>query len=710
MKNKLFSISENTEKRIDELLLKMTLEEKVGQMCQFRFLNNDEQKRLIREGKIGSLFGISDAAVSNELQRIAVEESRLGIPVIFANDVIHGCHTSFPIPLAEACSWNPELIEEAEAVAAMEASAIGTHWLFAPMLDVARDPRWGRVAEGAGEDTFLTSSIAKARIKGMQRNNWGTGPRIVACPKHFAAYGAAEGGRDCNVVEISEKTLREVYLPPFKSAIEAGAGTIMTGYHDLNGIPISANSLLLKTILRDEWGFEGIALSDWQTISDLQTYGVASSLKDAAEKAANAGQDMDMHSEGYFKYLVELVRENKVTEEVIDEAVRRILRVKFWVGLFDEPYTDPSLEKSVVLSKDNLNTALNMAKESIVLLKNENDLLPLNSDIKSVAVIGELADNRKEPLGTWNFLGNPKNVVTVLEAVKRRVAPGTKVYYSKGCEINGNSTDDIPAAVEIVKKSDAAIVVLGESVNMSGEGNCNAYLDLPGKQEMLLKALYETGTPIILILMNGRPLSITWAQNHLNAIVEAWHLGQQSGTAITQVVFGDYNPSGKLPVTFPRTVGQLPVYYNHRKIGGAYKVKYRDIENSPLYPFGFGLSYTTFEYTNLKLSAKKITVKESLTISIDVTNTGKKDGQEIVQLYIHDPVASMTRPVKELKGFKKIFLKAGETKSVQFELSPSEIGFYNNSMEYTVEQGAFKIYIGRNSEDLLESEFEIVVG
>jgi beta-glucosidase len=709
-----FSIDAEIENKVDDLIEKMTLDEKIGQMYQTPYRENGTQEEkdkiyeMIKKGSVGSLFKINDVNTASELQGLAVNESRLGIPLIIANDVIHGCHTAFPIPLAQACSWDMSSIEEAEAVAAREAASTGTHWVFAPMLDVARDPRWGRITEGSGEDTYLGAKIAQARVKGFQRNDWSSNPRVACCPKHLAAYGASEGGRDCNAVDMSERTLREVYLPPFKAAIDAGAGTIMTGYHDFNGVPVSVNKLFLNDILRNEWGFKGIALSDWQTILDLMEYGVTSSLKEAAEQTVNSGQDMDMASEGYLKHLADLVGEGKVSEQIINEAVRRILRVKFWLGLFETPFTNPDEFPGKPLSKEHLDIALDMSRKSIVLLKNQNNTLPLNKNIKSVAVIGPFADNQKDPLGTWNHLADYKDVITVLEAVKVTVSPNTNVYYSRGCDINSKSTDDVINAVETVKKSDAAIVVLGESADMSGEGNCRAYLDLPGKQEYLLNELHKTGTPIILVLMNGRPLSITWAQEHIEAIVEAWHLGLQSGRAISDIIFGDYNPSGKLPVTFPRTVGQIPVYYNDRKIGGAYKVKYFDVEDTPLYPFGYGLSYTSFKYSNLTLSSKTIGDDDELIISIDIENTGIREGDEIVQLYIHDVVASSTRPVKELKGFERINLKPKEKKTIRFTITTDDLKFYNQEMKYIAESGVFELWVGPNSAEGLKEEFCLI--
>lgn len=707
--NHVFKIDAKTEEKINSILSKMTLDEKIGQMCQYRFVENERELReeQVREGKIGSLFGLISAEKVNEFQRIAVNESRLGIPLIFANDIIHGCVTSFPIPLAQASSWDLEIIEESEACAAREAASIGTQWVFAPMVDIARDPRWGRIAEGAGEDTFLGSEIAAARIRGFQRNGWSGSPRIVACPKHFAAYGNSEGGRDCNAVDVSEKTLREVYLPPFKATLEAGAASIMTGYHDLNGLPVSANDFLLNKILRDEWGFEGVALSDWQTIIDLEVYGVASNLKAAAEMAANCGQDMDMHSDGYMLHLAKLVREGKVCEKTVDEAVRRILRLKFFAGLFENPYTDTKWAEKNIKSRKVLDTALEMARKSIVLLKNENALLPLKKDIKSIAVIGPLADSRKDPLGTWNFMGDPDDVITVLDAIKQKIGGHTAVHYAKGCDIDGDSTEGIAEAVSAAKKSEVALVVLGESADMSGESNCRAFLGLPGQQEYLLKELYKSGTPVILVLMNGRPLSVQWAQDNVPSIVEAWHLGLQSGNAIGDVLFGDYNPGGKLPATFPRSAGQLPVYYNHRKIGGFRKVKYLDIPDTPLYPFGYGLSYTHFEYSNLTLDKKTMTPDQTLSISVDVKNTGKAVGEEVVQLYVYDVVASMTRPIKELKGFKRVKILPGEIVRVEFKLTREHLGFYNKDMKFTVEPGEFILWVGTNSAEGLEDRFEV---
>jgi len=700
------------ETKINALLRKMTLDEKIGQMAQYSDMTQ-RSTALAKEGRLGSLLNVRGAAKYNAIQKIAVEQSRLKIPLIIGNDVIHGYRTIFPIPLAQAASWDPDLVEKAAAVAAKEARAAGTHWTFAPMVDIARDPRWGRTAEGAGEDPYLGAAMARAQVKGFQGDNLANPIKVVACPKHYVAYGAAEGGRDYNTVDISINTLREIYLPPFKAAIDAGAGTIMSAFNDLNGMSTSANRFTLTDILRGEWKFQGFVISDWTSINELVSHGIAGTPAEAGMKAVNAGVDMDMESGIYTEHLPKLLADGKVTQRTIDEAVRRILRIKFALGLFDKPFIDAKRESSVLLHMDHLQLAREVAGKSIVLLKNAGDLLPLSKEIESIALIGPLADNKADPLGTWACEGRAEDVVTVLEGLKAKVDPG-KIHYSRGCEISGKDTKGFAEAVRFAQEAKVAVVVVGESAPMSGEAASRAYLDLPGVQEDLLKAICATKTPVVAVLMNGRPLAIPWVSENVPAIVEAWHLGIQSGNAIADVLFGDVNPGGKLPATFPRAVGQVPIYYNHKSTGrpasdsNNFTSKYIDAPITPQFPFGFGLSYSKFDYDNLVIRPTKIKSTESVNVSIDVKNLSQHAGDEVVQLYVQDVVASMSRPVKELKGFRRITFQPGETKTVEFTLVASELGFYDESMQYVVEPGVFKVWVGTNSAEGIIGEFEIV--
>ncbi|ULT58996.1 beta-glucosidase BglX [Neobacillus drentensis] len=731
------------ESKINELISNMTLEEKVGQLTQFlpsifgafgmtkdeiiaklvegeisyeefQAMERNYHKDEIRDGLLGSMGGVTGADLSNELQKIAVEESRLGIPLLFGLDVVHGYRTIFPIPLAEACSWDLELIEKTAEIAAKEASAAGIHWTYAPMVDITRDPRWGRIAEGAGEDTYLGSMIAAARVRGFQGEDLTKSERILACAKHFAAYGGAVGGRDYNTVDMSLQTLHEVYLPPFEAAAKAGVGTFMSAFNDLNGVPCTVNKYLLTDILREQIGFNGFVVSDANSIAEVVVHGDSENRKEASKKALLAGLEMDMSQGTYKEDLPEQLKNETIPQEVLDEAVRRILRVKFQMGLFEKPYrTNNEIEEKTLLAPEHVEIAREMAKRSIVLLKNEDHILPLKKNLNKIAVIGPLADNKKEMLGTWAITGNEEDVVTVLSGITSAVDKDTEIVYAKGCEVIGDKGADFNAAVEIANESDVIIAVVGENADMSGEASSRMDLNLPGQQEELLKALHQTGKAVIVVLINGRPLSIPWAQENVSAIVEAWQLGSQTGSAVADVLFGDYNPSGKLVSTFPYSVGQVPIYYNHPRTGRpASKIKftskYIDGPREPLYPFGFGLSYTTFNYDNLVANSLEVTKDSILTINIDVTNTGKRAGEEVVQLYCSDVVASRVRPVKELKGFKKIDLQPGERQTVTFELDINSLGFYNEEMEYIVEPGLFKIFIGSNSQEGLESEFKVL--
>ncbi len=705
----------NTEidRKVEELLAKMTLEEKIGQMTQVAE-STQENKALVRQGKIGSFLGITGARDSNDLQEIAIRESRLKIPLILGFDVIHGYKTIFPIPLAEASSWDPALATRDARIAAREARAAGIHWTFAPMVDIARDARWGRIAESAGEDPFLGSVMAAARVKGFQGEDIADLDAVVACAKHYVAYGAAEAGRDYNTVDLSEKTLREVYLPPFKAAVLAGVGTFMSAFNDLNGIPATANNFTLSTILRGEWKFKGFVVSDWGAIRELMNHGVAANPAEAGEKAVTAGVDMDMVGQIYSEVLAGLVKDGRVHQKIIDDAVRRILRVKFQLGLFDRPLADPARETSVLLAKEHLDAALEAARRSIVLLKNDGEILPLRKDLKSLAIIGPLADDRGAPLGCWSGKGSPEDVISVSGGIKAKLSSGIQLFEAKGCDVSSDSMAGIAEAAEMARKSEAVVLVLGESADMSGEGASRAYLDLPGKQNELLKTVYETGTPMVLVLMNGRPLTVSWAAEHIPVILETWHLGVRTGPAVADVLFGDYNPGGKLPVSFPRTVGQVPIYYSHMNTGrpptdDRFTSRYLDVPVTPLYPFGYGLSYTKFRYSNLQLSTRTIGPGQNLKIFAEVENVGKRPGDEVVQLYIRDLVASLSRPVKELKGFQRIAIAPGEKKRVEFTLRLEDLSFYRGpDREFAAEPGEFKVWVGPSSVEGLEGSFEVL--
>lgn len=745
------AIGLTTEEKIDKLLQKMTLEEKIGQMHQLHHGANDVPTSLaeqVRKGSVGSFLNVTDVNVRNKLQKTAVEETRSGIPLIFGFDVIHGYRTIFPIPLGQSASWDTKLVGKSASIAAKEAASVGIDWTFAPMVDIARDPRWGRIAECFGEDPYLASVMAQAKVRGFQGKSLVSPDTLVACLKHYVAYGAAEGGRDYNTCEVSERTLREVYLPPFKAGVKAGAGTLMSGFNEISGIPASGNRFTLTDILRGEWGFDGFVVSDWNSVKQLVDHGFAANEAQAGKQAVTAGVDMEMVSRCFTDHLPQLVKEGKVSQKVIDEAVRRILRVKFRAGLFDSPYADPNLAGSIMLHKDHLQTAREMVRESLVLLKNQGSILPLKKDIKSIAVIGPLADDRASLLGTWCGKGDANDVVTVLEGIKKKVSAECKVSYVKGCDIkddpSSGSTATLDAeraeaakksieeietarrkAVEIAKQSDVVILALGESEDMSGEAHSRASLDLPATAQIeLVKAVQKTGKPVVVILLAGRPLSISWLKEHIPAILFAWHPGIQGGNGIADVLFGDYNPSGKLTVSFPRVVGQIPIYYNHKNtgrppIGGVrWNSKYIDIpwtpsegestNWTPLFPFGHGLSYTTFEYSNLKISPAKVVSGRPISVSVEVKNTGNQAGEEVVQLYIRDLVGSATRPVKELKGFTKILLTAGQKEKVSFTLTPDQLKFYNRDMKFVVEPGEFSVCVGPSSVEGLEGSFEVV--
>ncbi len=720
-----FAQKKNIEQRADSVLALMNLEEKVGQLVQYSngyatggstISPTETMDELTRKGGVGSFFNVIGVKAIKNLQRVAVEESRLKIPLIFGLDVIHGYRAIFPVPIAEASSWNPELVEKSAKWQAIESSSAGLQWTFNPMVDIARDPRWGRVMEGSGEDPYLGSKMSAARVHGYQGKDLSSNENILACVKHYAAYGGAEGGRDYNTVDLSERNFRDFYLPPYKAAIDAGVGSLMASFNEIGGIPSSASTFLMTKILRDEWESDAFVVSDWNSIGELIPHGVAKNLKHAAELGIKATVDMDMQASAYYRHLTELVKEGKVDIKYVNDAVKRVLIAKFKLGLFDNPYKylDEEREKKNVMSKEIVNVTKEVALETFVLLKNDKNLLPLSKELKKIAVVGELANSSDDVLGGWAAQGSKDDGVSILAGIKNKVGSKITIDYAEGCKVVGDDKSGFNRAVEVAKSADVAIVVVGESRNMSGEASSRASLDLPGVQEELVKELQKTGKPIVVVLMNGRPLSIPWIQSNVPAILETWYGGIQAGNAVAEVLFGDYNPNGKLPVTFPRHVGQVPIYYNHKNTGRPhnpgdhYTSYYMDLENTPLYPFGFGLSYTTFSYSSPVLSKTQIAKDESLKVSVDVTNTGSRDGAEVVQLYIRDLVGSVTRPVKELKDFTKISLKAGETKHVEFTITPEKLKFHDINMNYVVEPGDFKVFVGTNSVDVKEAAFTVV--
>lgn len=706
--------------RVDSLISLMTLEEKVGQLTLYTSdydvtgpTMRENYKEDIKAGKVGAIFNAFGAAYTRKLQEIAVKETRLGIPLIFGYDVIHGHRTIFPISLGEAASWDLNAIETSARVAAAEASAEGLHWTFAPMCDIARDPRWGRMSEGAGEDTYLGSVIAAARVKGFQGKRLGDVTSVMACVKHFAAYGAAQAGRDYSTVDMSDRMMREVYLPPYKAAIDAGAATVMTSFNEYDGVPATGSRFLLTDVLRKEWGFQGFVVTDYTSIMEMINHGVAEDTASAAALALEAGVDMDMQAGFFQEALPRLVKTGKINERVVDEAVRRVLRKKFELGLFEDPYrySNEQREKATVMRPENLEAARDVARRSMVLLKNEKGLLPLSKNVKSIALIGPLADSKRDMIGSWSAAGDWTKAVTLLEGMKAAVSPSTKILYAKGCNINDDSVQYLAKAIQTAKQAEVVVLVVGEAATMTGEAASRASLDLPGIQQKLVEEIRKTGKPVVLVLMNGRPLTISWIDKNIPAVLETWFSGTQGGHAIADVLFGAYNPSGKLPVTFPRSVGQIPIFYSMKNTGrpmdpkNKYTSKYLDESNDPLYPFGYGLSYTSFGYSNLMLNKTQITEQDTLTVTCRITNTGSRAGEEVVQLYIRDWVGSVTRPVKELKGFQKIMLKQGESKDVTFQLSAHDLSFYRRDMTFGTEPGKFEVYVGGNSRDVKSASF-----
>lgn len=702
---------------VRDLMKKMTLTEKIGQLSQYvggELLTGPKSgavsDSLFVRGMVGSILNVGGVDNLRKLQQKNMESSRLKIPILFAFDVIHGYKTIFPTPLAESCSWDLALMYETAKAAAIEASASGIHWTFAPMVDVARDPRWGRIVEGAGEDTYLGCKIAEARVRGFQWN-LGKPNALFACAKHFVAYGAPQAGRDYAPVDLSLSTLAEVYLPPFKACIDAGVHTFMSAFNSINGVPATSNRWLLTELLRKEWKFKGFVVSDWNAVQELKAHGVAETDEDAAMAAFNAGVDMNMTDGLYNRCLEKLVRENRIDMNEIDASVERILRAKYALGLFEDPYRflDNQRESREVRSASAMALARKAAASSMVLLKNANALLPLSKQTKRIALVGPLANNRAEVMGSWKARGEDKDVVTVLEGIKNKLGSGTEVNYVQGCDFLDPSTSEFSAALEAAKQSDVVIAVVGEKALMSGESRSRAVLRLPGKQEALLDTLRKAGKPLVVVLMNGRPLCLESVDKQADAMLEAWFPGTQCGNAVADVLFGDIVPAAKLTASFPLTEGQIPNNYNYKRSGRpgdmpySSTVRHIDVPNRNLYPFGYGLSYTTFSYGKMQCPTA-FDEKGFLPVSVDVTNTGNYDGEEIVQLYVADKVASMVRPVKELKGFQKVFIPKGQTKRVEFKLNVKDLGFWNSLMQYVVEPGTFEIMVGTNSEELQKKE------
>lgn len=722
-----FAQKKAIDQKVDSVLKLMTLDEKVGQMNQYSgpwqhtgpITEQGDILEQVKKGRLGSMLNVNGVAHTKELQQMAMQ-SRLKIPLLFGQDVIHGYRTTFPIPLAEAASWDLNAIELSARIAATEASASGIHWTFAPMVDIARDPRWGRVMEGAGEDPYLGSLIAKARVKGFQGKGLGNVDGVMACAKHFAAYGAAIGGRDYNSVDMSDHMLWSVYLPPFKAAVEAGSATFMNSFNDINGIPATANAYIQKDILKDKWNFKGFIVSDWGSIGEMIQHGYVKDNYEAAMKAVLAGNDMDMESRSYINNLSKLVKEGKVPMRVVDEAVKRILKKKFELGLFDDPYKFSNVEREQkeMNNPQHALIAREMAKKSIVLLKNENHLLPLSKNTKTIACIGPMVKRVRENLGFWSIEFPDSNyIVSQWQGLQNKVGNNTKLLYAQGCDIEDTSRSGFAEAIDKAMQADVVILSVGERRDMSGEAKSRSNIHLPGVQEELIKAVCATGKPVVVLINAGRPLIFNWTSEHAPAILYTWWLGSEAGNAIPDVLFGDYNPSAKLPISFPRTEGQIPIYYSHFNTGRPaasdsdrfYRSAYIDLSIYPQYEFGYGLSYTSFEYSNLKLSSPKMKANEKITVSCIITNTGKYAGEEIVQFYLRDKVASVVRPVKELKDFKKIMLQPGESKAIQFLIDKDKLSFYDQKLNWITEPGEFDLMIGASSSDIrLKTSFELI--
>jgi beta-glucosidase len=727
---------------INNLMKKMTMEEKIGQLnlvtpggtVTGAVVSKDVDDK-IRKGQVGGLFGITGPDKIRRAQEIAVNNSRLHIPLLFGLDVIHGHRTIFPIPLGLSSSWDTAMIKKSARIAANEATADALNWVYSPMVDIARDPRWGRIAEGSGEDPFLGSQIAKVMVEGYQGNDLSEDTTVMACVKHFALYGAAEAGRDYNTVDMSKVKMYNEYLPPYKAAVDAGVGSIMTSFNTIDGIPATANKWLLTDLLRKQWGFKGFVVTDYTSISEMVNHGMGNDKK-VAELALNAGVDMDMVSEDILKYAAQLVKEGKVSAKTIDDACRRILEAKYKLGLFDDPYRycNDQRAKTELMSQANLEEARKIAARSFVLLKNDNHVLPLKKS-GTIALIGPLADSKRNMLGTWSVSGDPEKSITIMQGIKNVAGNDVNILYAKGANISDDTEfikrvnvfgeeitvdkktpeEMINEAVETANKADVVVAVLGEAADMTGESSSMTHIGLQESQENLLKALVKTGKPIVFVLMNGRPMTLTWEDAHVNGILDVWFAGTEAGNAVADVLFGNYNPSGKLTVTFPPNVGQIPIYYNHLNTGRPFhpgdspkfKSDYLDASNDPLYPFGYGLSYTTFSYSDISLSNKNLNPNGKITATVTVTNTGTVAGKETVQLYIRDMVGSIARPVKELKGFQQITLAPGESKKVSFTISVSDLKFYNSDLKYVYEPGNFKVFIGTNSRDVKEADFQL---
>ena len=710
--------------RVDSLIKLMTLEEKVGQLNQYSGrdvtgpLSNRNNNKIneIKAGKVGSMLNVKGVAETREIQAAALQ-SRLKIPLLFSLDVIHGYKTIFPVPLGESASWDLDAIQQSAHIAAKESAASGIHWTFAPMVDISRDPRWGRVMEGAGEDTYLGSLIATARVKGFQ-GKLGDVDAIMACAKHFAAYGAAIAGRDYNAVDMSENMLWQTYLPPFKAALDAGVATFMNSFNTLNGVPATGNAYLQRDILKGKWDYKGFMVSDWCSVSEMVTHGFAKDTTEAAEKAIIAGSDMDMEGYAYINKLADLVKSGKVNIAVVDDAVKRILYKKFELGLFDDPYkfSDYKREQTVLNDPQHRLIAREIAQKTMVLLKNDKAILPLQKTQKVIAVVGPLAHSKRDLEGAWIVKSDTTTVVSLLEGIKNKVSKETEIIYAKGCEASGSATEGFTEAINAANKSDVIVLAIGETFSMSGEAKSRTDISIPGVQVKLFEALKATGKPIIVVIMAGRPLIFNTVSDSANAILYAWFAGSEGGNAIANVLFGDYNPAGKLPVTFPRNMGQIPIYYNYVNTGRpitteknvVYKSAYIDAPSTPRYAFGYGLSYTSFSYNDLKISQQQMSSNDSLTVSFTLTNTGKRSGEEVVQLYIRDVVASVVRPLKELKGFNKVKLEAGESKKISFTINKETLSFYNQQLKWGTEAGSFQVMIGAASNDIkLQTSFEL---
>jgi beta-glucosidase len=738
------SINNSIEQKVDSVLNLMNLEEKIGQMVQYSAgwdltgpassKSAKEKVDRMKKGLVGSVLNVVSVKEVREAQKLVMENSKLKIPMIFAYDVIHGLKTIFPVPLAESASWDLDIIKKSAAIAAKESAASGLNWTFAPMVDVSRDARWGRIMEGVGEDPYLNSVIGVARIHGFQGDDLSDVNTIAACAKHFAGYGFAESGRDYNTVNIGEYELHNVILPPFKAAAEAGVATFMNSFNDIDGIPATGHKILQRDILKGDWNWKGFVVSDWGSIGEMKSHGYAKDKKHAAEIALNAGSDMDMESYAYESSLEKLLEEGKVSLEDINDAVKRILSLKFQLGLFDDPYKycDEEKEKNDIYTKEHLAIARDAAKKSIVLLKNENNILPVSKNIKSIALIGPFADNKDQPLGNWRAKGTYNSAVSLLEGVKAKVGANTKVYYEKGIELtiptvkpgnnqflhplefNTENKEGIAKAVAVAKKSEIVFLAVGEDAYQTGEGRSQTKIGFAGLQNELIEAVYNVNKNIVLVLSTGRPMDISRVNNILPGILITWHLGSESGNGIADVLFGDYNPSGKLPVSFPRNVGQEPLFYNQKNTGRPYNPThvtysgYTDSKKSALYPFGFGLSYTTFSYDNLNVDREETSKDGEIILSVDVKNTGTINGEEVVQLYIRDLVGSLVRPVKELKGFQKISLQAGETKKVSFTIDKEVLQFYTINKKWEVESGDFYLFIGGDSSAKLKKKITIL--